>query len=379
MTLTEAAYYLRKIIPIAVLGIIVIFILVITIKIAELAAPVHTDKPMPTPMPAYGQLPEIILPNAGKLPTDKTYSIETIRGVPETATSSARIYFIPKKAATLGFREKAAVLAKALNFDDKTMTTKLDHIPGSTANKTLNTYTIVDKNKRLVVDIDTENYTFTQDFDEETKGLLTDVTIPDEDTIKSKVRTIMDKLGRYPPDLAQGIQTISYITYKEASGSAQASADIVKDPQAANMVAVDFFPPNINDIQSVTEEYFGSPNRIVFIPKNTSSDYVLKAQVQVFERSEEQFSPYALRTGDQAYADLQAGKGFLIQGKEGLTNRTNIKIIKMTTAYLIPSTYTEYIQPVYVFIGDEGFVAYVPAVQNSLIQGLTDVTVTKIK
>lgn len=41
----------------------------------------------------------------------------------------------------------------------------------------------------------------------------------------------------------------------------------------------------------------------------------------------------------------------------------------MYLAYLIPGTYVPYIQPVYVFVGEDNFVAYVPAVLDTWVQG----------
>jgi hypothetical protein len=366
MTLTEFAYYLRRVLPLAVLGVIIILILYLTLKIVELTRPTTPLVVVPTPTPAFGQLAPITLNNVSPLPMNMKYVMDTVEGVPLTATTSARIYFIPKKTPNLGFREKANVLAKALQFDEATTTTKLD--------TTSDTYTLVDRTKRLVVDIDNFNYTYSQDFDEETREFLARLVMPNEEKIISKGQEILRSLNRYPPDLAQGIQTISFIAYKEASGSAQASAEIVQNPQSANMVAVDFFPPKLNELDTVTEDFVSSPNRVVFIPQGGATDFVVKAQVEIFERSEEQNSSYPLKTGDQVFQDLHAGKGFFIQGMDSISGKTLIKIKKMYLAYLIPGFYTTYIQPVYVFIGEDNFVAYVPAVADEWIQGAQTLT-----
>ncbi len=43
-------------------------------------------------------------------------------------------------------------------------------------------------------------------------------------------------------------------------------------------------------------------------------------------------------------------------------NKTSIKIKKMFFAYFDPDIYQSYLQPVYVFLGENNFVGYVPAV-----------------
>lgn len=364
MTLTDAVCFIRKFVPLAALTCIIFFILFITFKIVEPTRPETPVVALPTAAPAFGQIPAIVLTNASPLKQKMTYTMNTIEGVPLTATASARIYFIPKKTPGLSFREKAGVIAKALKFDERTTTSKYD--------QKSETYTLVDQNKRLIVNIDTFNYTFTQDITDETKSILSGVVIPTEDAIKAKAQEILRALGRYPSDIAQGSQAVSYISYREASGSAQSTAEVVRDPQSANMVSVEVFPAKIAEFDAVTEGYVSSPNRVVFVPKESETDdFVVKAQIRVFERSEEQFSNYPLKTGEQAFQDLHGGRGWIIQGKEIAAGKTNIGINSMQTSYLIPDAYTQYIQPVYVFIGEDGFVAYVPALLDAWIQGST--------
>lgn len=358
MTLTELAYYLRRAVPFVVLSGIIVSILFVTVQIIILTRPQTTVTVAPTPTPAFGRLPGITMPHASALPQGVTYIMDTVEGVPLTATSSAHIYFVPKQTPNLGFREKTAVLAKALGFDEDSTVSKLDN-----AN---DTYTLVDRSRRLIVDISTFNYIYSQDFDDESTRHLQTASIPQDDLIITKAKDILRSLNRYPPELAQSSEVVSYIRYQEASGSAQASASIVSDPQDANMVGVDFFPPKISGIDTVTEDYVGSANRVVFIPHAREKDFVVKAQVAVFDRSQDQGSPYPLKSGDVAFADLHAGKGYLIHSNS--TNREQINIKKMYLAYLIPDTYTPYIQPVYVFVGEDDFVAYVPALDDRWVE-----------
>lgn len=360
MTLTEAVYYIRKIVPMAILGGIFLVILFILFKIVELSRPETSFVATPTAAPAYGQLQPPNLKEAQKAPKNITYTMNTIEGVPLTATTSARIYFVPKKSPGLSFREKAGVIAKALNFEEGTTTSRYD--------QSTETYTLVDRAKRLIVDIDTFNYTYTQDFDLETKKKILDVKIPTEEIIKSKAQDIVRSLGRYPPDIAQGTQAISYIAYKEASGSAQTTADVVQDPRTANMVSVEIFPAKINELNAVTESYVSSPNRVIFIPQEADKDFVVKAQIKVFEKQEDQFSVYPLKTGVQALQDLRDGKAWIVQGGNYLLENSTIGVTSMQTAYLVPDAYTQYIQPVYVFIGDNNFIAYVPAILDTWMQ-----------
>ena len=79
-----------------------------------------------------------------------------------------------------------------------------------------------------------------------------------------------------------------------------------------------------------------------------------------FEKSEEQFGVYPLKSGQEAWQELTDDKGLIVAGTRG---QKNITIKKMFIAYLDPSIYQPYLQPVYVFLGESDFVAYVPAVK----------------
>jgi hypothetical protein len=91
---------------------------------------------------------------------------------------------------------------------------------------------------------------------------------------------------------------------------------------------------------------------------------VLRAQIKFFEKSEEQIGVYPLKTGDAVWTELKEGKGMVVSD---IKNQKDITIKKMFLGYLDPSVYQDYLQPVYVFLGANNFVAYVPAVSNDFL------------
>ena len=92
------------------------------------------------------------------------------------------------------------------------------------------------------------------------------------------------------------------------------------------------------------------------------SDYtVIKSQIAFFEKSEEQVGIYRVKTGEEAWSELNNGLGFVVAGTQG---QKNIVIKSMKLGYFDPDIYQNYLQPVYVFLGEGDFVGYVPAVKN---------------
>lgn len=136
------------------------------------------------------------------------------------------------------------------------------------------------------------------------------------------------------------------------------------DNIGANLVEVDFYRPDIDTYPMVSPKYFNSHNYVLlaFFPGGRYK--ILKAQVKFFEKSDEQVGMYPLRTGEEAYSMLQKGKGFVVSNPQGLKNVT---VRKMFLGYFDPDIYQEYLQPVYVFLGDGDFVGYVSAVNDQYL------------
>jgi len=76
------------------------------------------------------------------------------------------------------------------------------------------------------------------------------------------------------------------------------------------------------------------------------------------------FSTYPLKTVQQAFADLKQGKGY-IASYYGPS--TNIVINNVFLAYYIGSQTQKYLMPIVVFVGNNDFYAYVPAVTDGWI------------
>ena len=65
----------------------------------------------------------------------------------------------------------------------------------------------------------------------------------------------------------------------------------------------------------------------------------------------------------RAWEYLQTGKGYVAK-----RTTPNVTIRKISLAYYESNEPQEFLQPVYVFEGDNGFVAYVPAIKSEYLQ-----------
>jgi len=75
------------------------------------------------------------------------------------------------------------------------------------------------------------------------------------------------------------------------------------------------------------------------------------------------WATYPLKTSQEAFEELQQGKGKIISLKGPI-----ITIRKIYLAYLETRAAPEFLQPVFVFDGDDNFRAVVPAIQKMWIK-----------
>ena len=138
---------------------------------------------------------------------------------------------------------------------------------------------------------------------------------------------------------------------------------MVNNRREANVIEVDFFRPDIDGYPAVSPKYFNAESYVVMIFDGENYQ-VIKSQLKFFEKNEQNVGYYPIKTGGQAWQELISGKGYIVApgGKS-----YPIIIKQMFLAYYDPENYQPYLQPVYVFLGENNFVAYVPAVGNDYV------------
>ena len=259
---------------------------------------------------------------------------------------------MPQAETKFGYREKLYLIAKSLGFNTESSGYRLI---GSQA-------TFTEPNQKLAIDIKNFNFDYKYSFETD-KSVFENVRTPNQEESIEKAVEFLQTAGRYPQELSQGKTNVVFLKYD----SEKNSMAVLNNNLQANMVEVDFYRPDIeaspNAIPVVSPKYFNSQNYVLMMFRNDGSYKILRAQVKFYDRSPEQIGVYPLRSGDQAYDDLVKGKGFVVSQPQ----TTNITIRKMFLGYFDPDVYQEYLQPVYVFVGDGDFVGYVPAVSGEYL------------
>lgn len=346
MSLTELSNWFRKALPYLILGILGILIIFYSFKLYFIY--LESNKPVVvTTNLIFGKIdkPKIQVATTS---ANFSFTLDTIEGQPVTATETASIFYLPEIPTRFGYKEKILLMAKNFGFN----------IDGSNYKLVNRLATFSSDNRKLTVDIGNFNFNFESDVD---LNLIasSSVTLSNSEIV-NKAINLLKTIGRYPEELARGNNNITYLKYDPYI------KDFVnvKKQSEAQAVEIDFFRPDIETTPVVTPKFFTSQNYLIlFFDKD--QEKIIRGQVSFFEKLEDQKGIYPVKTGDQAWEELNNGNGIIVAGQKGIKN---ITIKKMSLKYLDPDIYQRFLQPVYVFIGDNDFVAYVTAVQEEYLQ-----------
>lgn len=357
MTLTEVSYYTRKFAPVGIIAGLVILIFVFGFRLLLLYLEIQSTAPKPVtdanPVATdqiFGPIKRPLITDA-KPSSNYTWVLDTLDGTPnvEEATSAANVYFIPQQTATFGFLAKIYAMAKAVGIDT-------DIIQHQLQDKTA----IFDDGVRKM-SIDIRTFNFTYDYKVTDADNVDTVVDPNLDsTVVSDATAFLTKIGRYPTPLSLGDKNVIYMRLDPTSREVAT----LNSPAGSNMAEVDFYPEDIDGLPVVTSTYYNSPNYVLFLTGG-GENRPIRARISFFEMSPDQVGLYPLRSAQQAWDDLQKGKGMVVSaGAAG----GEVKIQKVFMAYYEPDTYQEYVQPMYVFLGEHRVAAYVPAIADEALQ-----------
>jgi len=349
MTLTELSYYSRKMLPFLVIFFLVVLIIFYLFKLIFLYLQLQPKDKVININPVFGKIrrPALKEPLAS---SSADFVLDTIEGQPITATDTAKIYFLPPSYSRLKFLQQIYLMAKAVGFDTENVKHSLVNTEA----------TFDDGQQKMTIDITNFNFSYEYKLRELNRdNFFENSRLPNEGEIQNKAANFLNAVGRYPEELAQWKRNLVYLTYEPDSQT------IIIVPQSAvsNIVEVDFYRADIDNFPIVSPKYFNSPN-YVMIAFSKDGFRIVKAQVNFFERSKDQVGIYPIKTGEAAWQELKNNQEIVINPASGKT--VNIK--KMFLGYFDPDVYQNYLQPVYVFLGDNNFVGYVAAIDNKYLQ-----------
>jgi len=296
--------------------------------------------PPPPPTVSFGKLPKISFPEKEK--PNLTFSLETPDGGLPTLAPQAKVYFMPKLAPTLLSLDVAKDKAVALGFNPSEQE----------ISQTIYRFPHKENPETLEMNIATGIFSISYDLKADSSPL--ERRPPAPEIAASTVRSYLSSAGLFPEDLT-GITTHEFLKIegdKFVSALALSEADLVK---------VNFFRKNYDELPSLTPDP-GSANIWFMVSGASERDkQVIAGQFHYFPVDESQSATYPIKTAQAAWDEFNVGGAYVAASglnKEG----DSVKIRRIYLAYYDPGLTAEFFQPIIVFEGDRGFIAYLPAV-----------------
>jgi len=298
--------------------------------------------PPPAPTVKYGRLTKIPFPENG-ITAKLTYILETPEGgLPTDIPSQTKVYFMPKTSANLLSLDSAKGKAGALGFS-----TNIQQV-----SDTIYRFKNSGFPSTLQMNIVTETFSISYDLAADKTPI--DFKPPVAEVAASEFKSFLSEANMLPADLTG---SVTHDFLKISNGQLVSAMSLSE----ANFVKINLFRKNYDDLPAMT----GNPNQAniwaIIGGANSTGQKIIASEYHYHSVDESQFSTYPIKTPAEAFLELQNGQAFVASlglNKDG----DNLKIRHIYLAYFDPDVITEYYQPIYVFEGDNGFIAYLPAV-----------------
>jgi len=349
-TLTETAYKTRKFINYAILTVIAYILLRIFWSIFSSVFMTLFPPKAPPPNHAFGKLPALKFPTPIASPTAQlTFQLETIEGSVPRASESATVYFMPKNPPNLLALTKATEFSRRLEFvkDPIQETKNIYRWEDADAPLRMLRYDIVYKNFIL-------RYQFEKDM-----GLFSERTVPVEQVAKSEAKNILQTYNLNQKDYENGSAIVQYLKL--------VGDKLVKTTSLnqSDSIRIDYFRAPIGDMPVVSAYPDEGLISFVFSGSKNTKKRILQFAYTYWPVDYVTTATYGLKPSSTAWSELQSGRGYIARYS---TKDTVALVRKVYLGYYESIDPQTYMQPVFVFEGDDGFLAYVSAVAPPWIE-----------
>jgi len=340
VTLTYASITARKAIR---YGIYFIIFLIVGRIVLNGAIALYKKAFPPAPEPAtvaFGKLGKLPFPETKKM--GLSFTLETVEGGMPKFDSKANVYFMPKKSANL------------LSLDyTKEIAAKLGYSPDpQQVSDSVYSFNHKTSSAKLETDIITGAFSISFDLNADPSPISVKPNQPEISA--TAIRSFLSSANLLAADLNGEVK---HQFLKTQAGSFVPAVSL----SDANIIRIDLFRKKYNDLPVVSNLPDKSNVWFMVSGIREKGKDIIAGEYHYFPVDETKSATYPIKTGDQAWQEFTGGNYY--PASYGSTAEgDNIKIRKIYLAYYDPGTYTEFFQPIFVFVGDKDFVGYLPAV-----------------
>lgn len=350
LTLTEATHFGRLFVKYG--GLFIVFLIVGRIFLRSFVAFWKSVNPPPPPPPTvgFGRLPAIPFPFQSAEDQPQSYRLETASGTTASFGDRAKVFLMLRSTPNLLADQQAREVAAIYNFIFE------PEVIGSDTYRWRKSQPLETK---LEMNIFNHDFEITSNYLSKPE-ILADNKLPDDFEAIQLVKNFLKKSDLLPRDIATAAGEIVYL--KSLGGELQPAVSY----SDADFLQVDLNRVPIDNSHRMygPDGYEGSVHAIVSGGLQSSSDSIVEIRFFYQEVDYQQQETYPVRSSQEALRALQAGQGYVVD----FENQAEVIIRRVSLGYYQSDEEQDYLQPIYVFEGDGGFLGYVPAVSTTYLQ-----------
>lgn len=345
LTLNQATSMTKNFVKWAGIGVASLVILFIGFKIGVFIKSIVAPTPKAPPTVTFGKLPEAKFP-ASIEAKKYSYSIDTVTGSLPEFSDRAKVFLITPESADLLALQKAKEKAQDAGFSPISFRLTDNEYQWSDLTSPIS--------RKLKMNIFSYQFSIDSQYFSD-QDILSKVNLPLSSTdAQLAAIAFLNRLSLFPEDINKEATTISLFSISNSelvAASSFASAQIIK---------VDFFQKDIDKLPIYYPDPLSSTMSF-YISGGPNNPQIVKANF-FHQTISNKSATYPIKTSKEAFAELEQGKAYIASpGKE------DVLIQDVSLGYYMSDTRQEFLMPIIVFKGNNGFVAYIPAVRDEWI------------
>lgn len=302
----------------------------------------------PPPTLGFGALPEIQF--GDDLSTPKEFMLQTVTGGLPSFGEQAKVFFVPESKAGLlavdNAKKQAAALGFVFQYEQVSQTTlrwtKTNPIPAT-----------------LEINIVTGDISMKAEWASD-PSFLVQKNLPNEQIAGSQAKAILQQAGLLSQDMATASAKISYL---KALGTGYTPAVSYSE---ADFVQVDLSRIPVNMRYPIVGPDYSKGNARMILSGNKQAAQFVEFLYHHKTVEYDRFETYPLIPISEAWNMLQSGRGHIASVLPSDSSQVVIRDVQL--GFFDPQNGENYMQPIYIFTGDKGFVGYIGAATSTLPQ-----------
>lgn len=285
-------------------------------------------------------------PKAIKSTSGMQIILENIEGRPPETTSSAKIYSIPKKLPTLLTTQRAQRLASSLGFNQNFQEIS-----------SLNYLYLDPKENLRTLQLEAVNLNFKLKYDYlQNPKIISPNPILDKNQALNDVTNYIRSKGLFDESVLRGKTVSEYLVFDNQN----LAFSKAPKPNMATAVRVNFFREDIGKMKVLPPEFNRSFNYALYTQSNQFGN-IIELNYSFHPIAFDDYATYPLRNSVTAWKNLVDGYAYVINMGTNQNDKT-IVIRNIYLAYYDSEESVRFLQPIFVFEGDNDFIAYLPAI-----------------